>query len=356
MYTINNNLSRRKRMKTTKQLLALAIAGALVTPLAAQAANVEVYGKVRMSLNVADNGNNSAGQESSAIGVSSNSSRIGFKGTEDLGNGMTAMYQAESDYSFDDGFWDTARDSFVGLQGGFGKVRAGILSTPYKEATAGIDPFADTPGDYNAIIRHDTRAANTIEYSNKTKDGLSFAAAYITSITDDELPQSTADADQSGISISASLTQDKLMGTLAIENIGQAAGAPDDKGTKLGVTYKLDNITTIGGVYEMIDDGTMDNSTLYVSGTRKMNEKNTLKAAIGTRDDTSGTTKDGAMFIAVGITHQYTKSVEVYALYAQIANNAGSDSSLKGAMDGAGIGDETASSLSVGVNMSFGSK
>jgi len=337
-----------------KNILALAIIGALTTPLAAQAANVEIYGKVRMSVNMADNGA-TAPAESSAIGVSSNSSRIGFKGSEDLGNGMTALFQAESDYSFDDGFWSSARDAYVGMQGDFGKVRAGILSTPYKNATGSIDPFGDTPGDYNAIIRHDTRAKNAIEYSSKTKDGLSFAAAYIASTADDELPVAGGNADFNGISVSANFTQGPLMGTVAIENLGQGTGNPDDKATKLGVTYKLDSVTNVGGVYEMIDDGTTDNSTIYVSGSRKMNDKYVLKGAFGTRDSTSGS-DDGATFLTVGVSHQYTKNVEVYALYAQVDNDAGSTLSLQKAMDGAGIANETASSMSIGMNMNFGSK
>ena len=338
-------------MKKTNKLIALAIAGTLAAPFAAQAANLETYGQVRMSLNIANNGDNGPGQESSANGISSNSSRIGFKGSEKLDNDMTAIYQAELDYSFDDaGTW-AARDSFVGLKGDFGQVRAGNLSTPYKNATASIDPFGDTPGDYNTIIRHDTRAPNAIEYSSKDRDGLSFQAAMIMSTSNDELPQSTAQSDANGYSLAASYSKDKLMGSLAIENLGGTAN--DDKATKLGVLYSLDDKTKVGGVYEMIDDGLADNSTIYVSGTHKMDAKNTLKGAIGSRDSTSGAS-DGATFITFGATHQYSKNVEVYALYANVANDAGSSLGIKNAM-ASGITDKTASSLSIGINMSFSS-
>jgi len=336
-----------------KNILALAVAGVLIVPLTVQAANVEVYGKVRMSANMADNGA-AAPAESSTLSVSSNGSRIGFKGSEDLGNGMTALFQAETDYSFDDANTFTARDGYVGIQGSFGKLRAGRLSSAYKMSTASLDVWSDSPGDYNAIIRHDTRANNSIEYRSKTKDGLSFAAAYIASTVDDELPVSAANADQDGISVSATFSQDKITGSLAIENLGQGTGQPDDKGTKIGVSYKLDNITQLNGVYEMIDDGVVDNSTIYISGTRKMNNKYTLKGAFATRDSTSGLS-DGATFLAIGVTHQYTRNVEVYALYAQVDNDAGSTLSLQKAMDGNGVPNETASSVSVGINMNFSS-
>jgi len=336
-----------------KNILALAITGMLIAPLTAQAANVEVYGKVRMSANMADNGA-AAPAESSTLSVSSNSSRIGFKGSEDLGNGLTALYQAETDYSFDDANTFSARDGYVGIQGGFGKLRAGRLSSPYKMTTASLDVWNDSPGDYNTIIRHDTRASNSIEYSSKTKDGLSFAAAYIASTVDDELPVTAGNADRDGISLSATFTQDKIKGTLAIENLGQGTGQPDDKGTKIGVSYQLDNITLLNGIYEMVDDGTVDNSTIYISGTRKMNNKYLLKGAFGSRDSTSGAS-DGATFLAIGVSHQYTKNVEVYALYAQVDNDAGSQLGLQKAMDGAGVANETASSVSIGINMNFSS-
>jgi len=345
-------------IKRRNRILTLVLSAVLLSPLAAQAASLEIYGKVRMSLNMASNGDTGT-NESSAIGVSSNASRIGFKGTENLGKGMTALYQAEADYSFDDGgSWSGARDTYVGVQGDFGTVRAGNLSSPYKEATAAIDPFGDTPGDYNAIIRHDTRAANSIEFDSKENNGLSFAFAYMPSTIDDELPQSTNSSNFDGISVSGRYAKDKLAGSLSIENLGQGTGNPDDKATKLGVTYQMDKITTIGGVYEMIDDGTTDNSTIYISGMRKMNDKDTLKGAIGSRDSTSGAS-DGATFVAVGVSRQYTKNVELYALYAQVDNDSGfapgTAPSLKGAMDGAGIAGETASSLSLGINMSFSS-
>ena len=68
--------------------------------------------------------------------VTSNTSKIGFKGNEDLGNGLKALWQVEQEVSIDDGgarkgAW-AGCNSFVGLEGGFGKVLLGNHDSAYK--------------------------------------------------------------------------------------------------------------------------------------------------------------------------------------------------------------------------------
>lgn len=114
---------------------------------------MEVYGQARASIDFMNNNDTTATNEDSAITLSSNYSRLGFKGDEDLGNGLTALWQIEQEFNVDTGdAFNHARDTFIGLGGGFGTVLAGKLSTPYRAATTALDPFHDTAGDHNAII------------------------------------------------------------------------------------------------------------------------------------------------------------------------------------------------------------
>lgn len=79
-------------------------------------------------------------------------SRIGFRGTEDLGNGMRANFVLEHSFTPDDGqplspstFWHA--QSWVGLSGGFGEVRLGRDYAPGHQMATRADPFAfDTVG------------------------------------------------------------------------------------------------------------------------------------------------------------------------------------------------------------------
>ena len=92
-----------------KKLLALAVAGAFAAPVAmADTSNVTIYGTINMSVDSVDGGTLQAGGSNANAAsaerrtrISSNNSNLGFKGTEDLGNGLSAIWQFESAISFD---------------------------------------------------------------------------------------------------------------------------------------------------------------------------------------------------------------------------------------------------------------
>lgn len=88
--------------------------------------------------------------------LSSNLSYLGFRVTHDLDNGMKVIAQIETgvDVTATPNVKDSlgSRDSFVGLMGGFGAIKAGKGDSPYKRATGSFDPFSATIGDYNAVM------------------------------------------------------------------------------------------------------------------------------------------------------------------------------------------------------------
>ena len=101
-----------------KKLIALAVAGLASTGAFAQA-NVTVYGVADASFDVVKT-SNATSDLGNTTRVSTNSSLIGFKGAEALGNGLTAVFQYESGVGFDNsgssyGLLGTQRDSYVGF-------------------------------------------------------------------------------------------------------------------------------------------------------------------------------------------------------------------------------------------------
>jgi len=114
-----------------KNLLALAIAGAFVAPVAmADNANVTVYGIADASYENIDSGDTTAGVSGVTNNkISSNQSRIGFKGTEDLGGGLKAIFQVERQVDLDaaSGPATSARNTFVG-----GKTRETVERDPHQ--------------------------------------------------------------------------------------------------------------------------------------------------------------------------------------------------------------------------------
>ena len=130
-----------------KKLIAIAIAGAMAAPMAAHAGEATIYGVMDVSIDAFDNDDTSAANDSST-GVSSNSSRIGFKGAEDLGGGMKAVWQVETGINLGNGTTTWAgRNSFAGLAGGFGTFILGKHDTPYKTVGRKAELFGNGVGD-----------------------------------------------------------------------------------------------------------------------------------------------------------------------------------------------------------------
>ena len=128
-----------------KSILALAALGAINGAAYAQS-SVTVYGVVDLAMR---NVHNNSGSIWSEVNGALNSNRLGFKGSEDLGSGLSANFNIESDVFADTGqaggntttpvpagqFW--SRISTVGLRSSrFGEVRFGRDYTPSFSAIA----------------------------------------------------------------------------------------------------------------------------------------------------------------------------------------------------------------------------
>jgi predicted porin len=110
--------------------------------------------------------------------VNDRANRIGVKGSEDLGNGLKAVYQVEFGVSLADGSSISQRNSFVGLAGDWGTFLVGRHDTPLKISTGKLDLFSDTMADYNGTVGfHDVRAPRVMAYISPSFSGLSFMAA-----------------------------------------------------------------------------------------------------------------------------------------------------------------------------------
>ncbi len=145
-----------------KSILAIAVAATMAAPAAVMAAPT-VYGNVHLSLNAADNDIPNADNN---LALSSNTSSIGVKGSEDLGDGLKAIYKMEWEVEIaqnpstnpDATFQNSAsgalsgRDQFVGLKAGWGAIKFGTMSSNYKQMGGKIDPLYRTPLEGRAFL------------------------------------------------------------------------------------------------------------------------------------------------------------------------------------------------------------
>ena len=150
-----------------KKLVAVAVAGMLAVPLAAQAqtANVTLYGRVNIDMeviNVKQDQPLSGSPKENLFLIKSNSSRLGVRGSEALGGGLSAIFQIESGVgaAVGGGLGGTlgTRETFVGLQGGWGTLKGGYFLTPYDD----IHPiFGNVPTLGTSILGTQALWSNT---------------------------------------------------------------------------------------------------------------------------------------------------------------------------------------------------
>ncbi|HFB2703134.1 TPA: trimeric porin PorB.IB [Neisseria gonorrhoeae] len=124
-----------------KSLIALTLAA---LPVAATA-DVTLYGAIKAGVQTYRSVEH---REGKVIGVGTGSeisdfgSKIGFKGQEDLGNGLKAIWQLEQGASVagTNSGWGN-KQSFIGLKGGFGTIRAGSLNSPLKNTKNNVNAW-----------------------------------------------------------------------------------------------------------------------------------------------------------------------------------------------------------------------
>jgi predicted porin len=151
---------------------------------------VTLYGSLDVS---ADVFNPSVYDQGTKWGVASNISSFGVRVRHNLApygfDGMAVVAQLESQVDIASFPTERAafgtRDSYVGMEGPWGAVKAGKSDTPYKKSTAAMDPFTRTLGDYNSIMGNtggdnraefDLRMAHAIWYESPIFNGFQFSA------------------------------------------------------------------------------------------------------------------------------------------------------------------------------------
>ena len=276
-----------------KSLIALAVAGAFAAPAFAATSNVDIYGVMNIAIESADasykGGVVANNNRRDNMAVVDNVSRIGFKGAEDIGGGLKAVWQIESALSgspTNHGDTTTAgnggvgtgaalagRNTFIGLAGGFGTVLAGRHDTPYKLGTVSLDIFGDTIADYNggsgaaaghsrladSILAgaHDARSPQALAYVSPTWSGFHFAAAAIMTNAAANGQNSVAGQDSTldGVSVTGVYANGPMFGSLSYQKVDDAdtfvgtTGLDKSTAWKLGLGYTFGD-AKVGFVYE----------------------------------------------------------------------------------------------------------
>ena len=307
-----------------KKLLVVAVAAAMVAGTTAAMADSSVYGKINMGIAQYDDGDDLAANEGAGIGIFDEASRLGAKGSTDLG-GLKAIFKMEGTVDMDGtGGFSFNRDTYVGIKGGFGQVTIGHKNTSYKNATGKMDLFADMWGDTtgSGFGSFDRREANQIQYSGKFgMVGVSADVNFSEASEYDGTVAGNPDADKPGSTIAVMIAPMKGLKVSVATATKGGGDDVSDTATKLGAQWKGGN-HTVNFVYkaEKDDDAPADeNMNVIVAQYGMKMGMNAIQFSYTQMTDDvadSDATQMSAAFI-----HNFNKSTKAYVSYSAIAND-----------------------------------
>lgn len=338
-----------------KKLIALAVA-ALASGAAFAQSNVTVYGLVDVGFSHRnDHINSGVGSKNSIDDGLATGSRLGFKGTEDLGNGLKALFTLETGFAADTGNLRQnnrlfGRQAFLGLTGNFGTAIAGRLYAPHYSFVSAIDPFkGGTVGRYRNVyaaglevggenLFDPTRVDNTIAYVSPSFSGFNVTAAYSTNAIGQEgtenahdntvialLPRYTNGPLDVGVSYHRIKDDDDGAGVLGtikpkITNL-TVGGTYDFKVVKLHAIYDKNKLSVSNAGW---DDITLKSWLLGASvpfGKHAVQFSYTQSKLDDQTNASAGKSKQWAL----GYTYALSARTGFYAAYADISNDDGAN-------------------------------
>jgi len=311
-----------------KKLIALAVAGLVAAPAFAQS-NVTIFGIIDVAVE-SGKYSDAAGNLTRMISGGNNTNRIGFRGTEDLGNGMAANFLLEAQPSPDNGaaaagtqFWN--RSATVGLSSkSLGSVNLGRQYTPWFSATAANDVFyVAGVGSSYSLFAGNTRMNNAIRWDSVNMSGFTAAVMYGLGQDGDTTGVEGTTAATKKIGRDASFKLSYANGPMSA-NYGydsqtvstgpdvdakrnQLNGAYDFGMVKLGLAWGTNKAT-----------GLMDNRVWSMTATMPVGT-DIVKAGYTKLTDKMAANKDSKLF-AIGYEHPMSKRTNLYATYAKMDN------------------------------------
>jgi predicted porin len=300
-----------------------------------------------------------------------NSSRLGFRGTEDLGGGMSASFWLEAGVNNDNGSGAATnannqaaaaalgngqqgltfnRRSTVSLAGGWGELRLGRDYSPQFWNLTVFDPFGTngvgTTQTLNSIITGVTavRASNSIGYFLPGNLGGFYGQVQYYMGENNDAGLATDD-DGNGLGLRVGFASGPFNVALAMSRTEYATG--DVKQNNLGGQWDF-GVGKLQAHISRDKAGTLDGKGWLLGGLFPVGAGE-IRAAYS-RYETDAAGQPETKKIALGYVHNLSKRTAVYTTWARVKNSGGATQALNGATTGA---NTSSSGLDIGVRHSF---
>ncbi len=350
----------------TKKMIALLVLATILVSGAALAEDAyKIYGKLHTSLDYMSD------SEDSQIMMANNTSRFGFKGSKELTEKLTFIWQFESAINLAQKGSNTlvTRNSYLGLNGDWGTFLYGIHDTPFKTIGRKATFFYDELGDNRqTTMGWDRRLQDVVVYASPDMSGFGVVLGYM-------LDQGVLGADEAmtAFSGSAAYSKDALYVGVAYEMLSKGfsetyADADDvmmygDSSNGIRATAKYDFGTfAVAGLFQTLSgqalnetfDG-FDDMTAQTFGLEAkfdFAEVYAVKAAYFMADPDTDTDDDDYALLALGVDRQLGQKTYTYLQYATVMNGDASMHGLSGGGNGHGssIGASAAGESPMGIS------
>jgi predicted porin len=314
-----------------KKLIALAVAG-LVSGAAFAQSNVTVYGiaDAYFARATAD------GAKTTNVinGGGLSGSRIGFKGVEDLGNGLKALFTLEYGIANDDKSATVggaaARQQLVGLTGGFGTVVAGSAQTAGYDFACATSAYAGSALDnYHKVgsrallsCGQDGRASNAFAYISPSFGGATIAFNHAR-VTENATAQATGKDAYANL-LSAKYDGGPIAANFTYAKISMANTGASDDNVEYGINGSYDlGMAKLFASYQSNDNKAVDNKNskmgfavtvpLGAIGIHAGYAKSRIKETAASDDPKSWT---------IAATYGLSKRTTAYAGYNRVSNDS----------------------------------
>jgi predicted porin len=304
-----------------------------------------------------------------------NSSRLGFRGTEDLGGGMSASFWLEAGVNNDNGSGAATntnnqasggalagmngsqgltfnRRSTVSLAGGWGEFRLGRDYSPQFWNLTVFDPFGTngvgTTQTLNSIITGVTavRASNSYGYFLPPNLG-GFYGQIQYYMGENPAPGAT-DKDGTGLGARVGFASGPFNVALALSRTEYAAG--DVKQNNIGGQWDF-GMAKLQGHISRDENGVVEGSGWLIGGLIPVGAGE-IRVAFSqyTTDLGLGGSDPKSRKIALGYVHNLSKRTAVYTTIARVRNSGGAASALNGSVTGA---NASSTGFDLGVRHAF---
>ncbi|MDH5388069.1 MAG: porin [Gammaproteobacteria bacterium] len=346
-----------------KTIISLAIAAGMAASGAAFA-EATVYGLMNLSIDSAD-----TGSTTDSMQMKSQTSAIGVKGSEDVGDGVKAFYKAEFQFNADQAATVSGRDQYVGLKTGMGTVKLGAMATNYKQKGSSVDPMFRTSLEGRGALamqsklhggsgtRTSGRSSDLVQYASPKMGGMQLVVN--TTFAGDDTSGDTGpkvDIEETigvgfryeakafsvyvdMIDMSAEDTSSvTVAGVTTVTGLDTTSG---DAATKIGGTYTVGPVK-LGLQLEQTED-LMGSDYMMFSANYSIDDNNKVYFTFGSKSDIAvagvTTADSGSTSYALAYDHKMSKATDLYVGY--------------GARDDAAATSDDYSVLTAGLRVKF---